>query len=318
MIFKAARELREAGVLGMNRRNGDYIMGNNPRSRFPLVDDKVLTGKLAKEHGVPMPEILEVIEANSGIEGFEERLGGTREFVVKPARGAGGSGIVLVTDWNEEGFVKPSGDVIPRRDLYHHITNVISGIFSLAGLPDTAVIQALVHPDPVFESVSHKGVPDIRLVVYRGVPVMAMTRLPTVASDGKANLHRGAIGAGIGIADGITRNAVLKSSPITHHPDTGNLVSGIQVPYWEQMLLTSARSFEMTGMGYTGVDQVIDRDSGPVVLELNARPGLAVQIANQVGLWGRLKMVESADPAEFTSPENRVAWARKVFVSQNA
>lgn len=314
MIFKAARELREAGVLGMNRRNGVYIMGNNPRSRFPLVDDKVLTGKLAIEHGVPMPPIFDVLEIHSQIAGFEKRLEGTKEFVVKPARGAGGSGIVLVTDWNEEGFIKPNGDMIPRMDLYHHLSNVLSGVFSLAGLPDQAIIQTLVHPDPVFEAVSYRGVPDIRIVVFRGVPVMAMTRLPTRASDGKANLHRGAIGAGIGIADGITRNAVFKSTPISNHPDTGNPVDGIQVPFWDRMLLTAARSFDMTGMGYTGLDQVIDREKGPVVLELNARPGLAVQIANRVGLWGRLRKVEEAPSGIFASAESRVEWARKTYL----
>ncbi len=313
MIWKIARELREAGVLGMNRRNGDYIMGYNPRSKFPLVDDKVLTGKIAMEFDVPMPPILSVLETHSQIERFEERLDGTREFVIKPARGAGGSGIILVTDWNENGFIKPSGELVPRLELYHHISNTLSGIFSLAGLPDQAIVQSLVHPDPVFSAVSFKGVPDIRIVAFRGVPVMAMTRLPTRASDGKANLHRGAIGAGIGIADGITRNAVLKSAPITHHPDSGNPVDGIQVPYWEKMLLTAARSYDMTGMGYTGVDQVIDRDRGPVVLELNARPGLAVQIANRVGLWGRLKRVEQAPSQIFSSAETRVVWARETF-----
>ncbi|MBI1725096.1 MAG: alpha-L-glutamate ligase-like protein [Candidatus Tectomicrobia bacterium] len=313
MIWRAARELRAAGVLGMNRRNADYIMARNPRSRFPLVDDKVLTARLAEAHGVPMPAIYRVIERHRDIAGFERGLPGDGAFAVKPARGAGGMGIVLVERWGEEGFVKPNGTLVRREALYHHVSNILSGIYSLAGQPDQAIVQALIRPDDAFESVCWRGVPDIRVVVYRGVPVMAMTRLPTRASDGKANLHGGAIGAGIGIGDGRTRHAVHRSRPVDRHPDTGNPLDGIEVPHWERILLASARAFDLVGLGYLGVDQVLDREKGPVLLELNARPGLAVQIANRAGLWGRLEQVDQAPADIFASPEARVAWARRAF-----
>jgi alpha-L-glutamate ligase-like protein len=174
-------------------------------------------------------------------------------------------------------------------------------------------VETLIHPEPVFASVTHQGVPDVRIVVYRGVPVMSMVRLPTKASDGKANLHRGAIGAGIGIASGTTLTAVHLSQVITHHPDTGNPVSGIRVPHWEQMLLMAAQSFEMTGLGYMGVDLVIDRDHGPLLLELNARPGLAIQLANGQGLRGRLDRVDRTPSCLDAAPEARVAWAQENF-----
>jgi alpha-L-glutamate ligase-like protein len=175
-------------------------------------------------------------------------------------------------------------------------------------------MEALIHPDPVFDAVSYQGVPDIRIVVYRGVPVMSMVRLPTKASDGKANLHRGAIGAGIELNQGTTITAVHRSTVVENHPDTGNPVSGIQVPYWEKMLWIAARSFEMTGLGYIGVDLVIDRDRGPLLLELNARPGLAIQLANRKGLKERLDRIDQA-PAEIFAPaEARVQWAREAFM----
>jgi alpha-L-glutamate ligase-like protein len=174
-------------------------------------------------------------------------------------------------------------------------------------------VEALIHPDPVFDAVSYQGVPDIRIVVYRGVPVMSMVRLPTQASDGKANLHRGAIGAGIELSKGITLTAVHRSRVVANHPDTGSRVSGIQVPYWEKMLWMAARSFEMTGLGYIGVDLVIDRERGPLLLELNARPGLAIQLANRKGLKERLDKIDQAPPAVFATPEGRVEWAREAF-----
>lgn len=315
MIFRAIRQLRQAGVLGMNSRNADYIMRCNPRSAFPFVDNKVLTKRLAEEHRIPTPSLYHLIEHHGDIAGLERVLGGQREFVVKPARGAGGSGIVLITDRGVKGFIKQSGEVISEEDLAYHISDILSGIYSLGGLEDQALIEAMIHPDPVFTAVTYQGVPDIRIVVYRGVPVMGMVRLPTRASDGKANLHRGAIGAGIDIGKGMTLAAVHHAGVVTHHPDTGNPVKDILVPFWENMLLMAARAADMTGLGFVGVDLVIDRERGPVLLELNARPGLRIQIANRAGLCNRLELIDKAPSETFATPEGRVAWAKEVFTA---
>ena len=318
MIFTSVRQLREAGVLSMNRRNAEYIMPCNPRSAFPLVDDKVLTKRLAESHGIPTPPLYLVIEHHGEIGGLSAALGDHREFVVKPARGAGGSGIVLIVDRNLEGFVKASGEVITPEDLAYHISGILSGIYSLEGLEDRAIVEGLIHPDPVFAAVTYRGVPDIRIVVYRRVPVMAMARLPTRASDGKANIHLGALGAGIDIGTGTTLTAVHRSNVVTHHPDTANAISGIHVPYWKEMLLMAAQAPDMTGLDYLGVDVLIDRDRGPVLLELNARPGLAVQLANRGGLWARLQQVDRAPTDIFATPETRVAWAVQTFTTSRS
>ena len=186
----------------------------------------------------------------------------------------------------------------------------------MEGTEDTAIIESLIHPDPIFRDVTYQeGVPDIRVIIYRGVPVMAMVRLPTMASDGKANLHRGAIGAGIDMAGGLTMTAVHQSRIVTRHPDTGHPVGGIRIPHWEKILTMAAQATEMTGLGYLGADFVLDREFGPVLLELNARPGLAIQIANQTGLRLRLDRTDSAPAAAFASAASRVAWARENFSS---
>jgi alpha-L-glutamate ligase-like protein len=314
MILESFRRLKQAGVLGMNGRNADYIMRFNPRSSFPLVDDKLLTKKLAESFQIPTPVLYCVVDRYGDVSGFQEALRGICQFAVKPARGSGGSGIVLIRDCTEKGYVTQSGELISPQNLFYHISDILSGIYSLSGLEDRAIVEALIHPDPVFDDVSYQGVPDIRIVVYRGVPIMSMVRLPTKASDGKANLHRGAIGAGIELNQGTTITAVHRSRVVENHPDTGNPVSGIQVPYWDKMLWIAARSFEMTGLGYIGVDLVIDRDRGPLLLELNARPGLAIQLANRKGLKERLDRVDQA-PAEIFAPaEARVQWAREAFM----
>jgi len=313
MIREALRRLRRAGVLGINSRNADYIMRWNPRSHFPLVDNKVLTKRMAEKHGIPTPPVYLLIEKHGDLPALRKLLEGRAEFAVKPARGSGGSGIVLVREQSEKGYVTQSGEVISFSDFAHHASDILSGIFSLSGLEDVAIVEALIHPDAAFAAVSYQGVPDVRIVVYRGVPAMSMVRLPTKASDGKANLHRGAIGAGIEISKGTTVTAVHRSQIVARHPDTGNPVSGIQVPYWEEMLRIAAGTYEMTGLGYIGVDIALDRDRGPLLLELNARPGLAIQLANGHGLRERLEQIDRIPAGILADPGERVGWARHTF-----
>ena len=314
MMREGFQRLREAGVLGMNFRNAGYIMEHNARSAYPLVDDKVQTKRLAEKFGIPVPELFSVVEDHGSIAGLPAVLENLQEFVVKPARGSGGSGIILIKGRMEKGFVTQSGRIITPEEFAYHIASILSGIYSLEGQEDMAIIEALIHPDPVFRNVTYQeGVPDERVIVYRGVPVMAMVRLPTKASDGKANLHRGAIGAGIDITGGTTMTAVHKSRIVGKHPDTGSPVSGIRLPHWDKILLMAARATEMTGLGYLGADFVLDRERGPVLLELNARPGLGIQMANRSGLRLRLDKVDNAPPAVFLSAESRVRWARENF-----
>lgn len=314
MILDGFRGLRDAGVLGMNYRNAGYIMAQNARSRFPLVDDKVQTKRLAEKFNIPIPELYAVVENHGDIAKLPAVLEERREFVIKPARGSGGSGIILIQDRRDEGFVTQSGRVMSMDDFAYHIASILSGIYSLEASEDAAIIEALIHPDPVFDRVTfHGGVPDERIIIYRGVPVMAMVRLPTEASDGKANLHQGAIGAGIDINSGVTLNAVHRSRIVSSHPDTKNSVSGIQLPHWDKLLTMAATATEMTGLGYLGADFVLDREKGPVLLELNARPGLAIQMANRSGLRLRLDRIDQAPPEIFLTPASRVAWARDQF-----
>ena len=314
MMLDGFRRLGEAGVLGMNFRNAGYIMAHNARSAFPLVDDKVQTKRLAEKFGIPIPELYAVVGDHGSIARLPGLLENLQEFAVKPARGSGGSGIILIKGRTAEGFVTQSGRVITAEEFAYHVASILSGIYSLEGREDMAIIEALIHPDPVFKNVTYReGVPDERVIVYRGVPVMAMVRLPTKASDGKANLHRGAIGAGIDIATGTTMTAVHKSRIVREHPDTGSPVSGIRLPRWDEILMMAARVTEMTGLGYLGADFILDRERGPVLLELNARPGLGIQMANRSGLRQRLDRVDNAPPDAFLSAESRVRWAKENF-----
>lgn len=285
--------LRKRGILGMNSRNVDYINRYNQRSLFPLVDNKLKTKMLAREYGVPTPELRFVIREQHQISHIEQQLSNQRSFVLKPAKGSGGKGILVIVGRSDTGFIKSSGEEIGFSDIRRHMTNTLAGLYSLGGARDAVIIESLIAFDDCFSGYSHEGVPDIRIIVFRGYPVMAMLRLATRASDGKANLHQGAVGLGLALDSGRCLRAVQFGQPITAHPDTGRPLSDIALIGWRDILLLAARCYEMTNLGYIGTDIVLDKHLGPQLLELNARPGLAIQMANGQGLLPRLRHVES-------------------------
>lgn len=278
--------------MGMNKRNGDFIAAYNKRSLYPLVDDKVKTKHLAEAAGVAVPKLYAVVEIEKQISGISRVLAQYNDFVVKPSHGSGGEGILVIIGRAMNGYRKSNGQIMSEQELSYHLSNILSGMYSLGGLPDTALIEQRVVFDPVFEKVSYQGVPDVRTIVFRGVPVMAMIRLPTRMSDGKANLHQGAIGVGIDLKTGKTFSGVWQEKIVEHHPDTGASIIDLQIPEWETILKLTAHCYDLVGLGYIGVDIILDRKHGPLMLEMNARPGLSIQIANQCGLLHRLEKVK--------------------------
>jgi len=301
-------KLRQLGIMGMNRRNISYIARYNPRHRYPLVDDKLKSKVVAQKARLRVPELLHVVETQHDIEGIEAQLKDLSEFAIKPARGSGGKGIVVIVGRDGDHYVKSSGALLSLQDLKRHVTNIVSGLFSLGGRPDVVIIESLVKISPYFSAISYEGVPDIRLIVFKGYPVMGMLRLATHASDGKANLHQGAVGVGIDIATGRSVSAVQYNQLVTHHPDTGENLQNLEVPDWKTMLLLAAKCYEVTGLGYLGCDIVVDATRGPLLLEMNARPGLSIQIANNQGLLPRLRHVESLEE-HYLTVEDRVEYA---------
>ncbi len=311
-MFALAKKLKDIGVLGLNNRNAGYTLWHNPRHLYPLVDDKLTTKRLAEKAGLAVPELYGVIEIERQVRDLASLLEPYEDFVIKPAQGSGGDGIVVITGRRQARYRKASGQLISQEDLDHHVSNTLSGLYSLGGHPDKALIEYRVEFDPVFEKISFQGVPDIRIIVFLGVPVMAMVRLPTRMSDGKANLHQGAIGAGIDLASGKTLSGVWKNEIVTEHPDTENPIINIQIPHWDTLLHQAAQSYEMTGLGYQGVDLVLDKTKGPLILELNARPGLNIQIANGAGLLPRLRIVEQ-ETTHLKTLEDRLQFAKQTF-----
>jgi alpha-L-glutamate ligase-like protein len=303
-VFKAARQLKQFGILGMNRRNAEMILDRNPRKLYPIVDDKLRMRGLCQQIGVPTPAIYAAIKSYAQLRRLDDLLRFRDDFVIKPNRGSAGRGVLVVVDRDGDQFLRHNGERLGFEQLRQHLSDILSGMYSLGGRPDEALIQQRVRLHPAFEPISYKGIPDIRVIVYRNVPAMAMLRLPTRASNGRANLHQGGIGTGVDLATGLTHHAVLRNRACEHHPDTGVPVVGMLVPYWRQVLEMSRRAAEAVGLGYVGIDIVVDAEEGPMLLEANARPGLAIQIANGNGLVIRLQEIDAQlDHPDMTEDE---------------
>jgi len=281
-------------ILGMNSRNLDYIRPHNRVEAKKFADNKLLSKRILKKNDLSVPNLIARIKNLTDLENFNwQSLPST--FALKPNRGFGGEGILIVYGKKkntEDIWIKTDGSLVTIDDLKNHIRNILDGSFSLSNTPDIAFFEERLQLLKLFKPYVFKGIPDIRVVVFNKVPVMAMLRLPTKESLGKANLQQGAIGVGIDMASGITTTAIQgKNKFIEQISGTRLVLSGIKIPYWKDILTLAVRAQEISKLGFLGADIAIDKERGPVILELNARPGLSIQLANRSGLKERMERV---------------------------
>jgi alpha-L-glutamate ligase-like protein len=303
-------------VLGINRRNQDLIARYNPRALFQVVDHKLKTKAVLAACGVPIVETFQVYRLQRDIRHFVAHSRPWDEFVIKPAQGAGGEGVMVVTERRGEDFVTLDGRCLRLREVESHLSDILGGVFSLNQRYDEAIVERRIHAHPVLARLSVHGLPDLRVIVFRGVPLMAMLRLATRTSKGRANLHLGGIGVGVDLLSGLTTHAIGSKRRISRHPDTQVQLCGIGIPHWKELLITATHCADAVPLGYVGVDLVLDAEVGPCVLELNARPGLSIQLANRRGLRRFIEAVEQCAPRDLSVGE-RVRLGQKIAAEQS-
>jgi alpha-L-glutamate ligase-like protein len=276
---------RRALVYGINRRNLGLVYPNNARRDYPYADDKLLAKEVFRAKGVPVPETLAVCDGLFAVPGVVEALRGRSRFVVKPANGSGGGGILVVGEWLAERgawATAGGGEVAPVR-LARHLADVVFGVHSNQ-LEDRAFVEERVEPHAFFAALWADGLCDVRVIALRGEPVMSMIRVPTAESGGRANLHQGGLGIAVDLASGRTYRALHRGRAVARHPESGAPLLDLAVPSWPEVLDVARRAARAVPLGYLGVDVVVDAGKGPLVLEINARPGLEIQNVNGRGL----------------------------------
>ena len=279
------------GILGMNARNFSYIRPNNFQGAIRLANNKLRSKEVLLKAEVPIPKVYGIIKNRLELEIF--KWGDLpKTFVLKPNRGKGGEGIKVIFGQKKDlSWVSTQGKTITIKNLKDHIRDIFEGFYSFSGTSDIAFFEERIQLLKVLKPYSYEGIPDVRVIIYNKVPVMAMLRLPTRESGGKSNLHLGGVGLGVDIANGVTTNAIMRDQLIEKHPDTKLILSGIKIPNWKEILEIAIKCQEASGLGYIGVDVAIDSGRGPVVLEINAHAGLSIQIANLAPLKYRLQKI---------------------------
>lgn len=304
-IFAAMKHGRQ--ILGMNSRNLEFIAPHNRSIGKRIADNKLLAKRALEENGIPTPQTYHVVTSARDMRSLHPDEF-PKSFVLKPNRGFGGSGILVAYTRRENGaWLDNDLREIFWKDIQTHVQDILDGRFGAVDIPDIAFFEERLSAERVFKPFAYRGVPDIRVIVYNRVPIMAMLRLPTHESHGRANLHLGGIGVGIDISSGVTTYAIQRGSVLA---GAGSFFSNITIPAWSEILALAVRASIATKLGFAGVDVVSSKRRGPVVLEVNARPGLSIQLANLEGLKGRLMRISGL---QVDSPERGIHLAKSVF-----
>lgn len=278
-------------ILGMNARNLDYVTSFNPPSAIRLANDKLKTKRLLEERGLPTPRTMFLTSSWRDITNIPwGEL--PSSFVIKPARSRQGRGIIIIFGKSKRRqgmWIGSNGKRISRSDIEDHLFAIIRGAYSpsedVGFIEERATVHSLLKP------YASRGIPDIRVIVFNHIPVMAELRLPTRRSEGRSNLHMGGIGVGIDLAQGVTTYAIHMGKALRTLPESRVLLSGISLPAWDKVLLLAIEAEEAAGLGFAGIDIGIDSQSQPYIFEINATPGLAIQNANLSGLKEHLDRV---------------------------
>lgn len=282
------RKQRDA-VYGINRRNVELVYRYNPRRYYPLADDKLIAKEYLSRGGVAVLDNLAVCANLGEVSQFVDQLGKYDQFVIKPARSSGGRGLVVVCERSDATtWRKVSGSTITGTDLGYHAANIVYGVYS-KDRADRAFAEPRVIPHPVYAGFWSAGLCDIRVITLQGRAVLAMVRVPTLRSQGRANLHQGGLGLAVDLETGRTTRAVHRGQAISLHPESRASLLGIQLPAWSEVMRVAERSAASVPLEYLGVDLVVDDQARVWVLEINVRPGLEIQNVTATGLGSALE-----------------------------
>jgi len=308
--------MKTSSILGLNARTQLFAYKYNTKRGKNIADSKIQTARVLKVANVPSPKIYKKFKEPEDVSEFDWSTLPDK-FALKPSRGLGGEGIIVVKKKAADGrgWFTTQKEKVSAEDLKLHMLDILEGAYSMGNVPDVAFIQEYVGRAKAFRCWAYRGTPDVRIIVFNKVPVMAMLRLPTKESGGRANLHQGAIGVGVDIATGITTKAIWHGAQIVFKPGTERKLRGIRIPSWSGILETAVKAQMASGLGYLGVDIVLHPEKGPMVLELNAQPGLQIQLANSEGLKKRLERVEDLDVAD---ADHGVMIAKAIFAGRFA
>src|SRR3989344_6496896 len=163
---------RASGILGMNARNLLYIGRYNSKASKRFADDKLFTKNYLSSRGLGVAKIFHVIKNYNELRFFNpDSL--PKSFVIKPNRGYGGEGIIVIKDRTHKKFIEVSDETYTWEDMYRHITAILDGQYAISGLHDQVIIEERLEAAEYLKPYLEVGLPDIRIIVFNYVPIIA-------------------------------------------------------------------------------------------------------------------------------------------------
>lgn len=285
-------------LLGINARNRKLVQKLNPPELIATANDKILSKTLLAGAGVRVPKTLAIVQDVWDLQAIKRQLPHWFSFVIKPARGARGQGILVVQGRQGEDFCTAGDRIMTAEQLSAHMRTIIAGEFSVSDYRDEVLIESLVHPTDFYRELAAGGLCDIRVILVNGELLAAMLRVPTCESGGKANLHRGGIALPIDLQTGVTGPGYRQGVRIADS-ESGARFAGRRIPNWSRIVELARASQRAIPLGFVGVDIAEDAAEGPVVLEVNARPGLEIQNVQGSGFAARAEELAASVSADW-------------------
>jgi len=321
-------------ILGMNARNLQYIKKFNPKKAIRLANDKYKSKKFLSERWIPVPKTFDLITSRSDLYAYDFSSLPVDEIIAKPCNGSRGRWIYRIKPietpedahlmWEHSLFdslftkqspyvdqwYKVGSEVIPDHTLRRYLVDVLDGKNSMWWGWDNLLLEELIIPWSWFEKFCAHGLADIRVIVFNLIPVAAMLRVPTLESDGKANLDRWGIWLGINVSTGKIQS-MFQYGKIHKHdfPGAYKDMEGTKISYRNDILSYSSKIQYFANLGYLALDRVIT-DEWPKLLEINARAGLKFQLAAVLPLRNRLNKIKDM---KVNDPEKGVEIAKTLF-----
>ena len=278
-------------ILGLNYRNLKLQVFNK-KDAVNFANNKLKTKHFFSVRGIPVPKLMGIFKDREDVNKFDfANL--NKDFVIKPNQGSEGKGIIPFKERKGDKFITVSNKEYTINELKNHIINITQGIYN-NGYKDIAFFEQRIKNSPELNKITYKGLPDVRVFCYNQIPIMAMLRVPTKESEGRANLAENAMAIGINLSNGepnyyYYKGKISKKDPINKNPIK-------KIPNFIRVLQVAVKCAQLSKLKLVGCDIAFNEKNEPCLIEINARPGLKIQLANKDSLKERINKIKDLKP----------------------
>ena len=90
------------------------------------MDDKLQTKKIALDGSIAVPTLCGTLGTEYQAKHIGSMLEPYADFAIKPSRGSGGEGILVITGRSKRLYRKADGTLLPPEEINYHLFNIIS------------------------------------------------------------------------------------------------------------------------------------------------------------------------------------------------